>query len=122
MPLPMAIGVLDVGPEVPVTHRLGGGSYLRPSEEVEPGFPQFLTPNMPDIHVPTARPTSTGRCSAFLRRRLGRADHPLTARVMANRVWQHYLGRGIVASPNDFVRWAPRLPIPNCSITSLQIW
>ncbi len=28
--------------------------------------------------------------------------NPLTARVMANRVWQYHFGRGIVATPNDF--------------------
>ncbi|MEY2408392.1 MAG: hypothetical protein QOF48_1062 [Verrucomicrobiota bacterium] len=28
--------------------------------------------------------------------------NPLTARVMANRIWQHHFGRGIVATPNDF--------------------
>ena len=29
-------------------------------------------------------------------------DNPLTWRVMANRIWQHHLGEGIVRSPNDF--------------------
>jgi mono/diheme cytochrome c family protein len=29
-------------------------------------------------------------------------DNPLTARVMANRIWQHHFGRGIVPTPNDF--------------------
>ncbi len=29
-------------------------------------------------------------------------NNPLTARVMANRIWQHHFGRGIVATPNDF--------------------
>jgi hypothetical protein len=29
-------------------------------------------------------------------------DQPLTARVFANRVWQHHFGRGLVATPNDF--------------------
>ena len=29
-------------------------------------------------------------------------ENPLTARVYANRVWQHLFGRGIVATPNDF--------------------
>ncbi|HEX8911967.1 MAG TPA: PSD1 and planctomycete cytochrome C domain-containing protein [Humisphaera sp.] len=30
------------------------------------------------------------------------AKNPLTARVMANRIWQHHFGRGIVKTPNDF--------------------
>jgi hypothetical protein len=29
-------------------------------------------------------------------------DNPLTARVIANRIWQHHFGRGIVGTPSDF--------------------
>ncbi len=29
-------------------------------------------------------------------------DHPLTARVMANRIWHHHFGRGLVSSLNNF--------------------
>ncbi|MBL9189796.1 MAG: PSD1 domain-containing protein [Opitutaceae bacterium] len=29
-------------------------------------------------------------------------ENPLAARVMANRIWQHHFGRGLVPTPNDF--------------------
>jgi hypothetical protein len=100
-PLPMAMAATDAGPEAPATYRLSVGNYLKPREEVQPGFPQFLEPHPPQIRPPPGRPDSTGRRAA-LAEWLCRPDHPLTGRVIANRVWQHYMGEGIVATPNDF--------------------
>jgi hypothetical protein len=100
-PLPVAMAVTDVGPAAPATHRLAGGNYLRPREEVHPGFPECLEPGPADVRPAAGGAVTSGRRSA-LARWLCRPDHPLTARVIANRLWQHHLGQGIVATPNDF--------------------
>ena len=100
-PLPTAMAAADAGPKPPPTRRLAGGNYLRPKERLRPAFPEFLDDAPPAFAPPPGRPESSGRRTA-LAAWLCRPDHPLTARVMANRVWQHYLGAGVVATPNDF--------------------
>jgi hypothetical protein len=99
-PLPMAMGVTDVGLEVPATHRLAGGDWRKPREELQPGFPHFLDASVPDVR-PIAERKTTGRRSALARWLTGK-DNPLTARVLVNRLWQHHFGVGIVGTPSDF--------------------
>jgi hypothetical protein len=109
-PLLMADSVTDVGPVAPATHRLAGGNIQRPHEQVSPAFPHCLSDHPAEAHLhPSA--SSTGRRSA-LAHWLCQPDHPMTARVLANRLWQHHLGQGIVATPNDFGRMGdtPRHP------------
>jgi len=98
-PLEVAMTVVDAVQNVPPTHRLAGGDYRKPLEQVQPGFPAFLGASEPVI-VPTAGNTSGRR--AALATWLTRPDHPLTARVMVNRLWHYHFGRGIVGTPNDF--------------------
>ncbi len=100
-PLPTALSVSDGDDEAPATFVLATGNREKPLFEVKPGFPEFLDPVAPDIVRPAHRAESTGRRSA-LAEWLCRPDHPLTARVMVNRLWQHHFGRGIVGTPNDF--------------------
>ena len=119
------MAVTDVGPIAQPTHRLANGNYLSRGEVLAPAFPEFLdwdarqssrrNPDPAPQRSPEARP-STGR-RAVLARWLTRPDHPLTARVIVNRLWQNYFGQGIVGTPSDFGVMAPRPPTRNCSIS-----
>jgi hypothetical protein len=99
--LPVAMAVSDASADAPPTYVLTLGDYRKPEDEVTPGFPAFLGASEPAIVTPPAGEHTSGRRAA-LANWLCRPDHPLTARVMVNRVWQHHFGVGIVATPNDF--------------------
>ena len=45
---------------------------------------------------------SQGSGRLELARAIASSSNPLTARVIANRVWLHYFGKGLVATPSDF--------------------
>jgi len=99
-----AMATLEVASGPAPTFVLGGGNYEVPLEEVSPGPPEVLdrTPVTP-ADAPNRRPGSSGR-RASLARWLTADDHPLTARVMVNRIWQGHFGDGLVANANDLGR------------------
>ena len=88
----------EPGPEPPPTYLRRRGDYYAKGPEVRPAFPAVISAAEPEVR-PLAR--SSGRRTA-LAAWLTRPDHPLTPRVVANRLWQSHFGRGLVATPSDF--------------------
>ena len=88
--------------KVPVTHLFRRGSHTQPAEEVSPGELSVLTRG-DESAIPTNNPEleTTGRRLAYARH-LTDGQHPLTGRVLVNRIWMHHFGRGIVGTPSDF--------------------
>ena len=78
----------------PQTHILKLGEPKFKLDPVEPAFLSVLGA----IEAPKG---PAGRRAAFAKW-LADPEHPLTARVMANRIWQFRMGTGIVPTPNDF--------------------
>ncbi|MFM7100902.1 MAG: DUF1549 domain-containing protein, partial [Verrucomicrobiota bacterium] len=98
-PLPPAFTATDVGPEAPPV-------YLPRAQDgppVEPGWLSVLDERPARVEPPTGVRNTTGRRST-LARWLTDPAHPLTARVLVNRVWQQHFGRGLVATSSDFGR------------------
>lgn len=80
-------------PEPRETRLFIKGDFTRPDELVTPGTPQVL----PALVSRSAKPDRLD-----LARWLVDRNNPLTARVIVNRVWQVYFGRGLVETENDF--------------------
>jgi hypothetical protein len=85
----------------PETFVLVRGNPHAPAAKVVPAFPSVLGAGVPTIPAPAKDARSSGR-RTVLANWIASKDNPLTARVLANRLWQHHFGVGIVASSNDF--------------------
>lgn len=78
------------------THRLYRGDVLQRREAVAPDTLAVLG------SLQLAADAPEGERRVALARSITAPGNPLTARVMANRVWHHHFGAGIVTTPGDF--------------------
>lgn len=92
--IPTAMGVKEGKPQhLPVHIR---GSHLTLGETIQRGFPELLAGDAP-FTIPDDQ---SGRLQ--FAQWLTRPDHPLTTRVMVNRIWRWHFGEGIVSTPDNF--------------------
>ena len=77
------------------------GDHHNPGQAVSRGFPKILNGR-------DEPPITEGSGRLALAEWLSHDDHPLTARVMVNRIWQWHFGEGLVRSPNNFGKLGAR--------------
>ncbi|MCA9116424.1 MAG: DUF1553 domain-containing protein, partial [Planctomycetaceae bacterium] len=101
-PVPAVRALWDRGVPSPV-YIFRRGEHNNPGRLVGPGVPSVLTDGRTPFEVTPPFPDApqTGRRLA-LARWLVQPDHPLTSRVMVNRIWNHHFGRGIVRTLDNF--------------------
>ena len=87
----------------PITTIFHRGDHRQPKDTVTPAMLTIASPPGQSVEFPVkdaSLPTS-GRRLAFARYLTSGKD-PLFGRVLANRVWMHHFGRGLVGTPGDF--------------------
>lgn len=93
------MAVADLKPENLKIHLRG--SHLTLGREVPRQLPRILAGDGP-------RTLDDGSGRLSFARWLANRDHPLTSRVMANRIWQWHFSHGLVRSPDNFGRLGER--------------
>jgi hypothetical protein len=76
-------------------HVFQHGDHHNPGEPVAKQFPIILAGE-------SQKPVEKGSGRLELAQWLTSPDHPLTARVMANRIWQGHFGEALVRTPNNW--------------------
>lgn len=96
-PLPTIPGIRNDFPGRTPIHVLRRGVWEHKGIAVGPRpLSVLVSAQQPELEPDAVTPRTK------LARWMADADHPLTARVIVNRLWQHHFGAGLVRTANDF--------------------
>lgn len=82
------------------SHLMIRGDFNKPGMELRPSVPRVVSGTKPVAIKKTEAGTSGRRLA--LANWLVENEHPLTARVIVNRIWQQHFGKGLVSTLSDF--------------------
>ena len=102
LPEPKIRALYDMGGEPSAVFLLRRGDPRLVGQRVFPGSPEVLDGVIEPLQVVSPLPGETSGNRLALARWLSQPDHPLTSRVMVNRLWAEHFGRGLVSTPANF--------------------
>ena len=94
------MAITNIEGKPPQGFLLKRGDYRQKGEAVSPGFLSVLSPAGAETAAAVGEPSKGSRLR--LVQWLTDPNHPLTARVAANRIWQYHFGKGLVGTASDF--------------------
>jgi mono/diheme cytochrome c family protein len=97
-PVPLAFAGVRRQPEPTIVFLRG---------DIKKAGPQVTAGGLSPIHTPSPEFALSAEAPEGQRRLrfaewVAHPDHPLTARVMVNRIWQYHFGQGLIETPSDF--------------------
>jgi hypothetical protein len=98
---PGVLGWTDITTAPAPLHLLKNGERHHPQQQVAAASLTFWSAGYREFEPPAADARTTRR-RLQLAQWIAAPAHPLTARVIVNRLWQHHFGAGLVRSPNNF--------------------
>ena len=93
-------GLHEQAPYGLVSHVMIRGDFRRPGLQISPDVLRVL--NSESLRFELSPQSNSGGRRIALANWLADPVHPLTARVIVNRIWQHHFGTGLSETPSDF--------------------
>lgn len=100
-PAEYVLALAECDPHPETTHVMLRGNPTALGDPVEPCYPELFGEAPPEIPLAPPEARSAGR-RRVLADWITQPENLLSSRVIANRVWQHHFGRGIVRTANNF--------------------